>query len=455
MRRRQLLDCLGAAGMLSALGQLAPVAQAAQEPAGADYKALVCVFLLGGNDGNHMVVPLDERHADHAKSRTGTALALSREQWLPLPGADGRAGFGLNPALAPLLPVWADSRLTLLFNTGALVEPLSRSTYLRGGRKPDNLFSHSDQQEFAQGLGDDSPGRPGWGLRLARGVRPVVGAAGRLPPLISMAGNQGLFRGDVRASLVLPARGNFGLSGSGSDAANAARMDALRALWAQDPTAVGRQAGDIVASALDAAGFVNPIINPPTGAATASPVSAAFAAVKSDLGQQLLRVARLVQARSLVGNRRQVFFVSLGGFDTHTNQRAEQDRLLGDLAASLKAFDDAMQALGVGTQVTAFTMSDFARTLKVNNSAGTDHGWGNHHLVLGGAVRGRQTYGSYPQLALGGADDATREGRWIPSTSYDQMVATLARWFGSDESVLAAIAPNLARFDQRDLGFLA
>lgn len=451
MRRRQLLDCLGAAGLLSALGQMA---HAAQDTATADYKALVCVFLFGGNDGNHMLVPLDERHGDHAKARAGTPLAMTREQLLPLPDPQGKAGFGLNPALAPLVPLWADSRLAVLFNTGALVEPLTRSSYQRGGRRPDNLFSHSDQQEFAQGLGDDSPGRPGWGLRLARSVRPLDAAAGRLPPLISLAGNQAFLRGDVRASLMLPARGNFGLSGSGTDATNAARMDALRALWAQDPTSIGRQAGDIVAGAMDAAGFVNPLINPPASAPP-TPAALPFAAVRSDLGQQLLRVARLIEARSLVGNRRQVFFVSLGGFDTHTNQRAEQDRLLTELATALKAFDDAMQALGVGPQVTAFTMSDFARTLKVNNSAGTDHGWGNHQLVLGGAVRGRQMYGSYPQLVLGGADDATREGRWIPSTSFDQVVATLARWFGTDDSALAAIAPNLARFDRHDLGFLA
>ena len=451
MRRRQLLNCLGAAGLLSTLCQMA---QAAQVAANADFKALVCVFLFGGNDGNHMLVPLDERHGDHVKARAGTPLAMTREQLLPMRDPDGRAAFGLNPALAPLMPLWTDSRLAVLFNTGALVEPLTRSSYQRGGRKPDNLFSHSDQQEFAQGLADDSPGRPGWGLRLARSVLPVDAAAGRLPPLISLAGNQGFIRGDVRASLVLPARGNFGLSASGADAASVSRMDALRELWAQDPTTIGRQAADIVASALDAAGFVNPLINPPAGAA-ATLAAAPFAAVRSDLGQQLLRVARLIEARTVVGNRRQIFFVSLGGFDTHTNQRNEQDRLLGELATALKAFDDAIQAMGVGSQVTTFTMSDFARTLKVNSSAGTDHGWGNHHLVLGGAVRGRQTYGIYPQLALGGADDATREGRWIPSTSYDQYVATLARWFGSDDSALAAITPNLARFDQRDLGFLA
>ncbi len=451
MRRRQLLDCLGAAGLLSALGH---VAQAAPASSAGNYKALVCVFLFGGNDGNHMVVPLDERHDEHARVRGGTPMALAREHLLPLPGPDGQAAFGLNPVLAPLLPLWSESRLAFLFNTGALVEPLSRNSYQRGGKRPDNLFSHADQQDFAQALGDVGADRAGWGLRLARSLGPADAAPGRLPNLISLAGNQRFMRGDVRASLVLPARGNFALSGTGADAPSAARMEALRALWAQEPTALGRQAGDIVASALDAAGFVNPLINPPAGAAP-SAAAAPFAAVRSDLGQQLLRVARLIEARSVVGNRRQIFFVSLGGFDNHTNQRAEQDRLLGELAGALKAFDDAMTALGVGQQVTAFTLSDFARTHKLNNSAGTDHGWGNHHLVLGGAVRGRQTYGRYPNLALGGADDATKEGRWIPGTSYDEYVATLARWFGADQAALAGIAPNLGRFDRSDLGFLA
>ncbi len=457
MQRRQLFRHAGAWGLGSAFGHWAQAQNAAPPAALDDYKALVCVFLLGGNDGNNMVVPLDERHGDYTRLR-GSALALPADRLLPLPDAHGRASFGLNPALAAIAPLWASGRLALQFNTGPLIEPLTRNDYQRAGRKPDNLFSHSDQQDWAQSLEDGIAVRTGWGYRLAsfdsRGKHSDGPGAARLPALISLAGNPRFVQGEVRSSLVLPARGNFGLSGNVADAPGAARMQALRALWAQNGTPIGRQAGDILTAALDAAGFVNPLINP-APAATLTPAAQPFVDLKTDISQQLLRVARLIEARAAVGNRRQLFFVALGGFDTHTNQRADQDRLLGELGAALKAFHDATDSLGLAEQVTSFTMSDFSRTFKPNNSGGTDHAWGNHHLVLGGAVRGGQTYGRYPTLALGGPDDAAREGRWIPSTAYDQYVATLARWFGADAAALQAITPHLARFDQADLGFMA
>jgi uncharacterized protein (DUF1501 family) len=458
----------GALGLGATLGRWAQAsnATAASAPAGDDYKALVCVFLFGGNDGNNLVVPLDERLADYTRLR-GPGLALAPDKLLPLQDAVSTgsmatptATYGLHPAMAPLLPLWAGGRLALQFNVGALLEPLSRDSYLRAAARPENLFSHSDQQDFAQGLQDAGalPGsRSGWGWRLGAGPGapqwPHAPQA-RLPALISLAGNQRFLQGDVRSSLVLPARGNFGLSGAGQDAPSAARMDALRALWAQGSTPIGQQAGDILAQALAAARFVNPLINPPAGSA-ATPASAPFAELRSDVAQQLLRVARLIEARGAIGNRRQVFFVGMNGYDTHTNQRSDQDRLLGELAAALRAFHDATESLGVARQVTSFTMSDFARTFKPNNSGGTDHAWGNHHLVLGGAVRGGRSYGRFPTLALGGPDDAAREGRWIPSTSYDQMAATLARWFGAGDDALLQIAPHLARFDVADLGFMA
>jgi uncharacterized protein (DUF1501 family) len=457
--RRQCLRSASAFGLTAALGRWAQAGSSGdlvQAPPGNDYKALVCVFLFGGNDGNNMVVPLDARFADYSRGR-GPALALPRESLLPLAiaaddGADAKADYGLHPAMAPLLPLWTRGRLALQFNTGALLEPLTRDAWLRAGARPDNLFSHSDQQEFAQGLQDGAAGgRSGWGFRLAGG--PPADAA-RLPALISLAGNQRFLQGDVRSSLVLPARGNFGLSGNAADSATAARTEALRALWVQGDTRIGQQAGQILNAALNAASVVNPLINPPA-ASPATPAAVPFATLRSDISQQLLRVARLIEARGAIGNRRQVFFVALNGFDTHSNQRADQERLLGELAAALRAFHDATEALGVADQVTSFTLSDFARTFKPNNTGGSDHAWGNHHMVLGGAVRGGRSYGSFPTLAAGGPDDAGREGRWIPTTSFDQVAATLARWFGADADALARIAPHLGRFDQPDLGFMA
>ena len=474
MQRRTWMRRTGALGLTAALGRWAQaggVGAGLEGAAPGDYKALVCVFLFGGNDGNNLVVPLDNRLADYTRLR-GPALALPADKLLPLAngaglgaGADAGAGagagaltgaiaYGLHPGMAPLLPLWDRGRMAVQFNVGALIEPLTRDAYLRAGARPDNLFSHSDQQDFAQGLQDGAGAtgsRSGWGWRLGAGQ---AAAGARLPALISFAGNQRFLRGDVRGSLVLPARGNFGLSGSVADAPGAARLDALRALWAQGGTPIGQQAGDILAQALAAASFVNPVINPPA-AALPTAASLPFVDLRSDVSQQLLRVARLVEARAAVGNRRQVFFVGMNGFDTHTNQRAEQDRLLAELASALRAFHDATEALGLADQVTTFTLSDFARTFKPNNSGGTDHAWGNHHLLLGGAVRGGRTYGRFPLLVPGGPDDAGKEGRWIPSTAYDQMAATLARWFGADTDALAQIAPHLARFDSADLGFMA
>ena len=448
IHRREWLKRSAAAATLAGLGRHA---NAQAGPAG-DYKALVCVFLFGGNDGNHMVVPVGDGYADYAKVRGPSGLAVAQDQLVPLPAADGTARHGLHPALRPLEPLWARQRLAVLFNIGTLVEPITRAGYLKAAARPDNLFSHADQQEFAQALATGGSGpNTGWGFRLAR----EAGSGGpRLPNLVSLSGNQRFLQGDVRRSLVLPARGNFALignsAGTGADPVAAARMAAFRTMWAGSATPIGAQAGAIVDSALSAASFVNPIL---TGATAAS--TEPFAALKSDISQQLLRVARLIEARESIGNPRQVFFVSMGGYDTHVNQRADQERLLGDLGAALRAFHDTTEALGVADRVTTFTMSDFARTLKVNTGGGTDHGWGSHHLVLGGAVQGQRTYGTFPTLALGGPDDAGNEGRWIPTTSYDQVVATLARWFGVSAEGLSEVLPNLGRFDAADLGFMA
>ena len=443
IQRREWLQQAGAAGAMLALGQHAN----AQQAATGDYKALVCVFLFGGNDGNNMVVPLGDAYADYAKARSPSGLAIAQDQLVALGEEGGAVRHGLHPALRLLEPLWAKQRLAMLFNTGPLVEPINRAGYLKAAVRPDNLFSHADQQEFAQALSGSNSAGTGWGFRLAR----EAGFGGpRLPSLVSFSGNQRFLQGDVRQALVLPARGNFGISGNGTDPIATARMAAFRTMWAGTGSAIGTQAGAIVDSALSAASFVNPILT-----ATSPLTTEPFAALRSDISQQLLRVARLIEARDAIGNPRQVFFVSMGGYDTHVNQRADQDRLLGDLGPALKAFHDATEALGVADRVTAFTMSDFARTLKVNTGGGTDHGWGSHHLIMGGAVRGQRSYGVFPTLAAGGPDDAGNEGRWIPTTAYDQYVATLARWFGVSAAGLAEVAPNLARFKTADLGFLA
>jgi len=207
-------------------------------------------------------------------------------------------------------------------------------------------------------------------------------------------------------------------------------------------------AGETVA-AFAASGALAPVL-----AGTGSSTDALFGPQPSAFGKQLLQVARIIEARSVLGASRQIFFVSLGGFDTHNDQLNRQSKLLADLSPSLSAFHAATVQLGVDSQVTTFTLSDFARTLQPASGGGSDHAWGNHQLVLGGAVRGRQTYGAFPTLALGGPDDFSTEGRWIPTTSTDQYAATLARWFGVTPGDLASVLPNVGRFGTDDLGFL-
>jgi uncharacterized protein (DUF1501 family) len=194
---------------------------------------------------------------------------------------------------------------------------------------------------------------------------------------------------------------------------------------------------------------VNPIL-----ASTSSAAQPFFAGQTSSISQQLLQVAKMIEARGQTGARRQVFYVSLGGFDTHANEAGTLATLLGQLSPALRAFHDATVQLGVASQVTTFTLSDFGRTFQPNSAAGTDHAWGNNHLILGGAVRGGEMYGTYPTLARTGPDDADTAGRWIPTSSVEQYGATLARWFGVSDAALASVFPSLAKFPRNNLGFL-
>jgi uncharacterized protein (DUF1501 family) len=224
-------------------------------------------------------------------------------------------------------------------------------------------------------------------------------------------------------------------------------MDVLRGLDL-DNALVQSVAGE-TAAAFAASGALAPVL-----AGTGSTTDALFAAQPSVLGNQLLQVARIIEARSVLGASRQIFFVAIGGFDTHNDQINRQAPLLAQVSASLSSFHAATVQLGVASQDTTFTLSDFGRTLAPASGGGSDHAWGNHHLVLGGAVQGRQTYGTFPTLALGGPDDFTAQGRWIPTSSTDQYAATLARWFGVAPADLSSVLPNVGRFATDDLGFL-
>ena len=447
LRRAGALTAGGLATRLLPFAALGGAEQAFGQAAPADYRALVCVFLYGGVDGNNLVVPHDNAgYAQYAAARPeSSGVNLAQSELLPIQPANTATPFGLHPDLAEIQPLFAQKKLAILANVGPLNAPTTRASYV--ANKPDNLFSHSDQQAQWQSSVSSGPSSTGWGGRIAD----QVGAMNpSFPVITSIAGTNLFISGSDSRPLALPASGGIALQGFGTGAAASARLAAFRALLELDRgNAYVQAASEITARALSLSDVVNPIL-----ASSASRVQPIFAGLNSSVAQQLLQVAKLIEARGTTGARRQIFFVSLGGFDTHANELATLTNLLGQLSPAMKAFYDATVQLGVADQVTTFTLSDFGRTLKPASGAGTDHAWGNHHFILGGAVRGGEIFGRYPTLALGGPDDAQSEGRWIPTTSVDQYGATLARWFGVSASGLAQAFPNLGRFAPADLGFL-
>lgn len=451
MDRRHFLRHASALGAGAALAQLGMLSARAQVVA-SDYKALVCVFLYGGNDGNNTIVPIDSGgYAAYAGVRG--PIALAQPSLLPLVETDGAVRYGLHPSLGGatgLQGLWDGGELAIVGNVGTLVEPLTKAQYLSAGAaKPASLFSHIDQQHQWQASLSDSPSQTGWGGRLADQLA-SLNTGSSVPAMISTSGNNLFVTGRATQALTIPTSGSFGLRGFDNSTAGVARLAALRALLGADRGAdLLDAAQDVMTGALQSSAVLNPILT-----TTTSPASGYFAGLTSGIAKQLLAVAKVVEARASLGARRQVFLVSLGSFDTHTNELTTHETLFGALGTALKAFHDAMGGIGAGSSVTSFTLSDFARTCKPNTNGGTDHAWGNHHFVAGGAVKGRQIYGTWPTLELGGPDDEGAEGRWIPTTAVDQYAATLASWFGVDATGLAAVLPNLKSFAPATLGFV-
>ena len=473
LTRRRWLQASGLAGGALGAGALGSLLLAPRPAYAADYKALVCVFLYGGNDGMNTIVPIDAtRHAQYRTVRQ--SLAIPQASLLPL----GSSGFGLHPALSGLTAAWRDGRLAPVFNVGPLARPLTKAEFRAAPASspliPDNLFSHSDQQILWETGSADALTRTGWGGRAADTLATVN-------PVISVGGNGRFGLSALNAPLVLPEPGAVFGAYELSTADNrmswppiAARAAALKTLYAQAQDSeladtYARMQRDAFTVSDRLAGIV--AVKPGQPGAVAA-IDSAFASLTTNgsvaggLASQLYQAAKLIAGNATVQGNRQIFFASTGGFDTHGNQVAgsatdgEHARLLKGVGDALGAFYAAMQAIGLGDAVTTFTQSDFGRTFRPNNSSGTDHAWGNQHLVLGGAVKGGLTYGRYPELTLGGTDDVgvddwELQGRWIPTTSVDQYAATLLGWFGASDSQLNAILPNLANFGaNRKLAFL-
>jgi len=443
VNRRQFIlrssHALGSAALLSGLGQLR-VAEAA------DYKALVCVFLVGGNDGNNTLIPLDTQgYGQYAAIRPASSnLNIPQANWLPI-NASGK-GFGLHPSLSGVQGLYNQGRLAWVANVGTLVQPTTRNQYLaRNTPIPSSLFSHSDQQyQWQTATTSPSPSPTGWAGRLADQVAPVFNAGSAFPSLTNMNGVTIFTRG-LSAGVISP--GPSALQGFGTGSADQARYAALRGMESlSSGYSLINALNAVTGSGIDATNQLNQAL------ASKAPLTTAFPG--SALGTQLKAVANIIAARGALGNSRQIFYCAINGFDTHTNQLSTQANLLADLDASLKAFHTATVELGVENAVTTFTHSDFGRTFQPTAGGGSDHAWGSHHLVMGGSVRGGSLYGQYPQLLVAGPDDADNEGRWVPSTGVCEFVYPLIRWFGATN--IQEVLPHLVNFNlaRTDLNFL-
>jgi len=442
---------LGQTGALTASALAASLGRWGIESASAqaltDYKALVCVFLFGGNDSNNMVIPYDD-YGSYAAVRTN--VNIPQAQLLQISPPRAGATFGLHPNFAAVKELFDNGKLAVICNSGPLLAPITKADYQAGNFRPSNLFSHNDQQSAWQGLLEGMPVRSGWGGRMSDRID-AINAGATVPTVISSAGSTLMTQGLSVRPFVVPQTGGVTLTGAGTDALGRVRAEGVRRLLAAGSgNTIVDKAADVLDSALTTADAINPILN-----ATSPAIATAFAGLNTGIANQLKQVARVIEGRTVLGAKRQFFFVGLGGFDNHANELVVQGGLLGELAPALKAFYEATVALGLSDKVTTFTMSDFSRTFVTNSTFGTDHAWGAHHLVLGGAVRGGDFYGKFPTLVVRGPDDAGNNGAWIPTTSVDQIGATLATWLGVSSGDLDYIFPNLDRFATADLGFVS
>ena len=455
---RNTACALGSMALASSIENFG-IVHAMTPQAATDYRALVMVFLNGGNDGNNMFLDLNQLTTyNNARSTAGLAIG----GFLAVSPATG-GSFGFHPSMPEMQNLFNQGKLAMLCNNGPLVEPLTRTSYQNGtGKKPLQLFSHSDQVGLFQTSIANTVSQTGWGGRLADKTNGLNGAAS-FPSNVSIAGvNLYLTGVDTRQLAVADSNTTLAnvlvlSNGSGlSSSDSSSRLAAFNQLRSFDNEfKLVKAASDIRSSAIqtdNALSSVSPTLT------TVFP--------NTSLGRQLKQVALLIKActdgAAGINMKRQIFFTQIGGFDTHSGQINGQISLLTQVSQAINAFFLATGELGLQDKVTLFTMSDFSRTMQPSGSGpdvGSDHAWGNNHIIVGGSVLGNALYGTYPNLAPGGSDDtdggSSPRGRWIPTTSVEQYAATLATWYGLSTADLSAVFPLIGRFATPNLGFLS
>ena len=450
LSRRSFITAAAGAGALFDLQKLTAAAGdsligSAYAQAADDYRCLVCIFMYGGNDANNMIVPVDAAGYASYAARRGP-LQLPQASLLPIPiNNTGGAPYAIHPAMTGIQKLFQAGKAAAVVNVGPLALPTTRAQFLdRSVQLPPNLFSHSDQQaQWQSSISDGGATRTGWGGRIGDLMQSVNSNRGAT--CISLAGNNLWENGTALTSYKVSPSGKFGFdfykSGSSSDPMSISVGEILSAqrthLFDKEWISVIERSLEnqrVMAGAISSQQFAN--------------------FPNSSIGTQLKMAARLIASRNSLGVKRQTIFCSIGGFDTHGDDQIQrQQQLFGEISAAVSAFYEATATLGVAEKVTTFTASDFGRTL-ASNSKGSDHGWGSHHFVVGGAVKGSAMYGQFPNLSVGGPNDSGNNGIWVPTTSVDQYAASMARWFGLAPTEIATVFPSLAKFGTPDLGFL-
>jgi len=411
-----------------------------------DYKALVCIAQFGGNDQSNSVIP--RSGAAYSSYQAGRpSLAIPSASILPIsPAGFSGPELGFSPSLPNLRTLFEQSRCAVLANVGPLVEPVTRAQYQAGSKLlPRQLFSHSDQYGIWESGLPDRPSQSGWLGRLGDMTSGAFNPTSQVSMTMSIAGTTLILAGDQTIQYQIAAGGVARVKDIASLYGSAAGGAAFKQLFTQaGPNIFQDNLSTITTRALTNAGLVDTALSKQSALTTAFP--------NTQLGSQARMVARMISARKDLSQKRQIFLISSGGWDTHNSVVEEHPLKLAELDGAMSALYAATVELGVSSNVTQFTVSDFGRCLQ-HNGRGSDHGWGGHHFIVGGAVQGRRVYGSWPTVALNAAEDAGN-GALIPTTSLDEYGATLARWFGASSAQLNTVMPNLSRFSTPNLGFL-